>query len=123
MDINAKNLKEQDMRELVRSLELVSARIFDTIISTNQLASANTPEMQDLFSQWVAIIGNEILQITYEENSIDPYAAAEQIGITPETVLALALTMHRQGKIKITELTVEPGDGRNRDICGCMSAK
>lgn len=121
MDISAKNLKEQTPQELVRSLELVSARILDSIVTVSQLASASTPEMQNLFTQWVTMTGGELLRIAGDEGTIDPAAAADQIGITPESALSLALTLHRQGKLKITGLTVEPGDGRNKDICGCMS--
>lgn len=121
MEISAKNLKEQDMRELIRSLELVSARVLDSIVSTGQLAASATPEMHSLFSQWVAMISGELLSIAGDGGTIDPAAAAGQIGITTETALSLALALHRQGKIKITGLTVEPGDGKNRDICGCMS--
>lgn len=120
MEINAKNLKEQDARELIRSLELVSARILDSIVSTGQLASTATPEMHSLFSQWVAMISGELLRIAGESGTIDPEATAGHIGITTETALSLALTLHRQGKIKITGLTIEPGDGKNKDICGCM---
>lgn len=120
MEINAKNLKEQDTRELIRSLELVSARVLDSIVSAGQLAASATPEMHSLFSQWVAIISGELLRIAGDKGTIDPEAVAGQIGITPETALSLAFTLHRQGKIKITGLTVEPGDGKNRDICGCM---
>lgn len=121
MDISAKNLKEQDLRELVHSLELVSGRVLESIVSTGQLATSATPEMHSLFSQWVAMIGGELLRIAGDDGTIDPAAVADQIGITTETALSLALTLHRQGKIKITSLTVEPGDGRNRDICGCLS--
>lgn len=118
---STKNLKEQTPQELVHSLELVSARIFDSIITTSQLASANTPEMQNLFGQWAAMIGGELLSLAVDEWTIDPVVAADRIGITPETVLSLALTLHRQGKLKITGLSIEPWDGKNKDICGCMS--
>lgn len=121
MEIGAKNLKEQDARELIRSLELVSARVLDSIVSAGQLASAATPEMRGLFSQWVEIISGELLSIAGNDGTIDPAAVAGRIGITTETALSLALTLHRQGKIKITGLTVEPGDGKNKDICGCVS--
>lgn len=121
MEICAKNLKEQNLQELVHSLELVSSRVLESIVSTGQLAASTTPEMHSLFSQWVAMIGSELLRIAGNDGNIDPAAAADQIGITTETAISLALVLHRQGKIKITSLTVEPGDGKNRDICDCMS--
>jgi len=121
MEINAKSVKEQSLRELVSSLELISARLLDSITTASQLASANTPEMRNLFAQWVTIIGNEILRTADSEGIINPYDTADRIGITPETALSLCLTLHRQGKIKITALNVEHGDGKNKDICDCLS--
>lgn len=121
MDINSKNIGEQNYRELTRSLELVSARVLDSIVTTSQVASENTPEMRALFAQWLEMIGSELLSTTGEKNFINPETAAAGIGITPETVISLALALHRQGRIKITMLNIEPGDGRNKDICGCLS--
>lgn len=121
MNISAKNLKEQNLRELVHSLELVSARVFDSITTAGQLAAASTPEMRSLFSLWIEMIGGELLRTTGNEGAIDPVSAANQIGITEDTVISMALALHRQGKIKITGLIVEPGDGINKDICACMS--
>jgi len=120
MELNLNNLEEQDLKALARSLELVSARVFESVVRTNQLASSTTPEMQNLFEQWLTIIARELLRIVGEEGKIDPEAVAEQIGITPESVLGLALTLQRQGQIKIKSVEVESGDGRNTDICGCM---
>ena len=51
MNIDSKTLEQQDMKMLVHSLELVSARIFESVITLNQLASSNTPEMNTLFEQ------------------------------------------------------------------------
>lgn len=121
IDINAKNIGEQNHRELIRSLELVSARVLDSIVTASQVASENTPEMRVLFAQWLEMIGNELIRTTGEDNFINPEATAAEIGITPETVISLALALHRQGRIKITALNIERGDGRNKDICGCLS--
>ena len=57
MNIDIKTLEQQDMKMLVHSLELVSARIFDSVITLSQLASSNTPEMNALFEQWVSCLG------------------------------------------------------------------
>ena len=44
MELDIKNLAQQDMNQLVHSLELVSARVFDSVIKLNQTATSNTPE-------------------------------------------------------------------------------
>ncbi|MDO5114928.1 MAG: hypothetical protein Q4D58_02385 [Synergistaceae bacterium] len=120
MNIDIKNLEDQDMKQLVKSLELVSARIFDSVIKTNQLASSVTPEMQQLFSQWVGCLGGELTRAVEEKGVICPEELAASIGVTPATIISLALTLHREGAIKITEIKAEAGDGENADICGCM---
>ena len=51
MNIDIKNLEEQDMKQLVKSLELVSARVLDSVVKTSQLAGGATQEMQLLFDQ------------------------------------------------------------------------
>lgn len=120
MELDIKNLKQQDMGELVHSLELVSARVLDSIVRTGQTACAATPEMQRLFEQWVEMIGGALVDEVKRSGSIDPEKAARTIGVTPDTILSLALTLHRQGKIKITGLTSSVADGSNREICGCL---
>lgn len=120
MDIDIKDLEQQDMKTLVRSLELVSARIFESVVKINQTASSNTPEMNSLFQQWVSCLGDEIASSVEEKGVIDPEELATKIGVTPATIISLALTLHRQGKIKITAITAAPSDGSNQDICGCL---
>ena len=44
MELDIKNLGDQDMKQLVKSLELVSARVLDSVVRASQLASAATPE-------------------------------------------------------------------------------
>ena len=120
MDLDIKNLEDQDMRGLVKSLELVSARVLDSVIRAGQLAAVSTPEVQLLFSQWVDCIGAAVTDAVERDGSIDPEKLAAEIGVTPATVIALALTLHRSGSIKITSLKAEKGTGSNTEICGCL---
>ena len=108
------------MNQLVHSLELVSARVFDSVIKLNQTATSNTPEMQLLFGQWLDMVGGEIARGAAENGKIDVEETAKNIGVTPATVISLALALHRQGKLKITELKTEAGPGKNTEACGCM---
>ncbi|MDO5562871.1 MAG: hypothetical protein Q4F74_04590 [Synergistaceae bacterium] len=122
MNIDIKDLEQQDMKALVHSLELVSARIFESVVKINQTASSNTPEMNALFQQWVECLGDAIASAVSETGSIDPEELSAKIGVTPETIISLALTLHRQGKIKITNITAQSVDCGNLDICGCLKA-
>ena len=120
MDIDSKTLEQQDMKMLVHSLELVSAHIFESVISLNQISSSNTPEMQALFSQWVACLGEEIVRSAEENGNLDPEDLSNRIGVSSSTIISLALALHRQGKIKITAIKAIPGDNVNTEICDCF---
>ena len=139
MELDIKNLGDQDMRQLVKSLELVSARVLDSVVRASQLASSATPEMQALFTEWVNCLGGELTRAVEEKGAINPDELAKTIGVTPATVISLALALHREGAIKITEIKAslalalhregaikiteikaEPSNGENTEICGCL---
>ncbi len=122
MNIDIKTLEQQDMKMLVHSLELVSARIFDSVITLSQLASSNTPEMNALFEQWVSCLGEELISEAEEKGKLDPEEISKRIGVSASTVISLALTLHRQGKLKIKSLEVEQGNNVNSEICGCLKS-
>ncbi len=119
-----KTLPEPDaearMNRLVDSLELVSARMFDTMIRTQQLASSTTPEMRGLFDNWVRCLEGEILARAAEKPELDIGALAKETGLAPTSVLSLLLALARQGKLDITHVKTTPGDGKNRERCDCM---
>ena len=120
MELDIKNLGDQDMKQLVKSLELVSARVLDSVVRASQLASAATPEMQAPFAEWVGCPGGELTRVVEEKGAINPDELAKTIGVTPATVISLALALHREGAIKITEIKAEPSNGVNTEICGCL---
>ena len=123
MELDIKNLGDQDAKQLIKSLELVSARVLDSVVRASQLAGAATPEMHALFNEWVGCLGGELTREVEEKGAIDPEALARRIGASQATVLSLALALHRQGAIKITEIKAETGDGVNTEICGCLRAQ
>ncbi|KEJ92714.1 hypothetical protein [Synergistes jonesii] len=120
MNIDIKNLEEQDMKQLVKSLELVSARILDSVVKTSQLAGGATQEMQLLFDQWIECLGGALTDAVDKDGAIIPEKLAQDIGVTPTTIISLALALHRMGKIKITEVKAAPANGENTEICGCL---
>ncbi len=120
MNIDSKTLEQQDMKMLVHSLELVSARIFESVITLNQIASSNTPEMHALFNQWVSFLGEEVVGAAAENGKLDPEEISKRIGVSSSTIISLALALHRQGKIRIKSFMVEPGDNMNTEICDCL---
>lgn len=123
MNFEIKDYPDQDTKMLIKSLELVSARLFESLITINQTACANTPEMSQMFNEWVSCMGDEIERCFTEERMTDPAEIAKKIGVSPATVMSLALTLHREGKITIKAIEAEKGNGTNREICGCMKCK
>ena len=114
------NLKQQNMEEFVKSLELVSARLIESVTKASQLASAQTPEMRLLFEDWLELVGGEIIEASKGEHLIEPMELAKKIGVSPSTILSLALALHRQGKIEILSLVAREGRGQNTEICNCL---
>lgn len=120
MDINKNNLQKQDMTDLIRSLELISARVFESLLTLSQTASSTTPEMQKLFQEWINCLGDEIVREVSEKGKIEPEIVAEKIGVDSSTIISLALTLHRQGRIKIKNIEAEICDLPNNEICDCL---
>ena len=109
------------IEKLVDSLELVSARMLEMIVTNSQLASAQTPEMRALFQKWVNLMSDELLTAADETGTVDLTILSERIGISRQTVASLLLYLDRKGDIGILEMRVTKGEGKNRDICGCMA--
>lgn len=108
------------MNEFVHSLEIVSARVLDSVTRSSQTACSATPEMQALFEQWVSFIGDTIVSAAKEKGTLDPAALAKEIGVTQDSVLSLILALHRQGRLTIKSVAAEEGNSGNREICGCL---
>ena len=65
-------------------------------------------------------IGEEVAAAAEEKGKLDPEKISKRIGVSASTFISLALALHRQGKLKIRSLEVEPGDNVNTEICGCL---
>ena len=59
----------------------------------------------------VSCLGGELTRAVEEKGAINPDELAKTIGVTPATVISLALALHREGAIKITEIKAEPSNG------------
>lgn len=120
MKIDKNSLPKQELGDLISSLELISARVFESVLTLSQTASSNTPEMQKLFQEWINCLGDEVINTASKDGSIDPEKLSEKIGVEPATIISLALTLHRQGRIKIKKLETEIGNSDNQEICDCL---
>ncbi|SRR6056297_188828 len=122
MENQSTDLKQfyDDMKDMLDSTSLVTARMIDSILTNSQLASTTTPEMQDLFHSWINCISGEVKRKLLDvDNSSDSNLEniANEIGINRTTLLSLALYLHRKGDISIEGLNVKQGKGSNTEIC------
>jgi len=79
--------------------------------------------MQDMFEEWIGIIGRQILRDLDLPGRIDITATAAGIGISGSTLMGMLLFMQRRGSILITDIGVEKGTGRAEDTCYCRCGK
>ncbi len=119
-------MKEKDElqeKSIAEECAKAAARLLESVSRTAQLSSLATPQMQEMFGEWLDIIGRQITREQELPGNIDITARAEEIGISGSTLLGVLLHLHRQGTISITDVGVEKGSGRNEDICSCMKGE
>lgn len=112
--------EKETLNRYLESCELVTARLIESVSRTCQLASTATPEMQELFEQWLSCIGSAVLDHFDGNSSINVRETAQQIGISPESLVSLLLYLDRQGKISIDKIEVTKQNGDDREICSCL---
>lgn len=113
-----KNTHQEEVADLCAR---VAARLIDSITRTAQLASGSTPEMQELTSQWIDLVGREVLAKVQGRGEVDIEEISRAIGIKPSSLLSILLSLHRRGRTTITHLRCEAGTGKNEDLCECMT--
>ncbi|NLX75545.1 MAG: hypothetical protein GXZ13_06945, partial [Synergistaceae bacterium] len=67
-------------------------------------------------------IGEEFVNEVNKTGKIVPEEVAKTIGVSPATIISLALTLHRQGRINIKSLEAEVTDSANQECCGCLKS-
>lgn len=122
LEVSAVEEKQRNATEdLIQSLEKVSARMIEAVLQTAQLAATASPEVQSLFHQWVSCLEEQILEeLRGERKALDLEAWAGRIGVTPTSLASLLLSLQRKGSVRILRMEVEPGGGRNEDLCDCL---
>lgn len=59
-----------------------------------------TPELRQLFDEWVEQIEQEIVQFVEQEGNVDPDAIAGHFKLSKESVIFLLTRLAKQGKIQ-----------------------
>jgi hypothetical protein len=110
----------EDMKNMLDSTALVTARMIDSVISNSQLASSTTPEMQNLFRSWLECVAGEVKRKLVEKGDLSAeeiQKTANDIGITTNTLLSLVLYLQRKGDIRVDAIRISPGSGLNTEVC------
>ncbi|GHS94239.1 hypothetical protein AGMMS50276_06450 [Synergistales bacterium] len=115
----------KEFREALESESLLTARMVDSVLRTNQLASLATPEMLDMFGQWLSLVGTQVLREIEEKSDgsseCDVVSLARAIGVSDTTIFSILLSLHRAGKIRVDSVRFSKGDGRNAEVCSCLT--
>lgn len=117
--MNEKEMYDE-IKKLLESEGLVTARLVESISRTAQMCSVTLPEMQVLFDQWLSLIGREVLRLAEPGKEMAVSETAGMIGISESSLLAILLSLQRRGKIKVESLRIAEGTGKNEDICSCF---
>ena len=110
----------QEVKRLMDSAGLVTARMVESVTRTAQMASTTVPEIQDLFSQWLSLIGGEVARMAASSPEMDIASTANRIGIEESSLLSLLLMLQREGALSIESVRIGKGKGKNSEICSCL---
>jgi hypothetical protein len=113
----------EEMKKLLDSEGLVTARLVESVTRTSQMSSGTIPEIQDLFRQWLSLVAREVKRMAEPGNDMAIAEAAEKIGISSSSLLSLLLFLQRTGEISVESVRIGQGTGKNEDICDCLQAR
>jgi len=109
----------KEFKEALNAEKLITARLVDSVAKNVQLSSSITPEMHDLFGQWVSLIASQVMREA-ESCEMDISTVAAKIGIKESSLLSLILYLQRSGSISVKKITFVESNGKNEDVCSCL---
>lgn len=110
---------QTDAKITAQEYAKAASRIMDSVSRTAQISSLATPEMQDMFTEWVNIVGRQVISGLDMPGNIDVETRADEIGISGSTLLGMLLYLHRRGTISIKGISIDKGNGSSDDTCSC----
>ena len=112
-----------EIKNVLDTERLLTARMVDSILRANQMASYATPEMQEMFGQWLSLIGEQVLREVGEKGECDVPALARSIGVSEGTIFSLLAYLHRSGRIRVETVRFTSGGGENLEACPCLKGE
>ena len=120
LPLNDFNDLKDDLKRLMDAERLVTARLVESVLRTSRLAGTATPELQDLFREWLGVMGSHILEEVEGPARRDVAAWARELGIGEVSLFSLLVQLHRSGAVRIRAVELEPGDGDDAERCDCL---
>ncbi len=77
-------------------------RMMDAVGQASDLASYATPELRQIFEEWLGQIEGEILQAVTESGQSDVGSLAQRFKLSNESVQFILFRLARQGKIDLS---------------------
>jgi predicted HTH transcriptional regulator len=90
------NDSEDDFKPMDMCKEMMS-----NLSKSRDIATYATPEVRQLFEEWVAQVDDEILDIIKSEKDISPEKIAEKLKISKESALYFLTRLAQKGKVSI----------------------
>jgi hypothetical protein len=88
--------KKDDFNPMDMCKEMMS-----NVKKSNDLATFATPEVRQLFEEWVQQVDEEVLALVKSEKAISPEKIAEKLKISKESVLYFLTRLAQKGKISL----------------------
>jgi DNA-binding IclR family transcriptional regulator len=62
-----------------------------------------------------------MLRMAKEDATLDIWKISRDMGISTSSAISLLASLERRGALAVTHVVTREGDGRNKDICDCLS--
>ncbi len=87
----------------------MSKEVLAAISNTYELSSYATPELKNLFNDWLTEIEQLITAFVNEKNRVDPDEVARQFKLQRDSVIFIISKLAREGRITMQATTTDKG--------------
>jgi len=94
-------MKDFPVMEMCRQMTEAVQQTSQAVQQTNENAAYATPELRELFEDWLEQVENEVLIFLSEKDNASVEELSEKLGITEQSVIFLLSKLTRQGKLNL----------------------
>jgi len=92
--------KEKQNDSCFNSMEMCK-KMMSSISQSSEIATFATPEVRQLFEEWVQQVDDEILNLIKENSPITPEEISEKLKISKDSVIYFLSRLAQKGKIDL----------------------